>query len=329
MNSAKSNPLQRDAAWRPLPVAWLECPDIIGRVRLRRTLNRLRIYGSTESRPTVTPRGPVRRSSAWRSEGGFTILELMIVIGIIGLLAGMALPHLRGFTSGSAMTAATRQLIDDVALARQRAMANRSQVCMVFIPPDFWTNDQSQFTNAQIVNLANHQYAAYAMISLRSVGDQPGRSNVHYLTDWRYLPQGTLIAPFQLTMTNGSQTLFSNLVSVTNTTTGLSNGWYASSFPTDILFPFPSTFNATSNTLPYICFTPSGQLKAGSDQFILLASGSVLSALDPNTGLPQINFTTPAAPSLVETPPNNEFSNPNVIHIDWLTGRARLEQNQF
>jgi Tfp pilus assembly protein FimT len=272
----------------------------------------------------------------------------MLVIGIIGLLAALAMPHLSGFTKGNAMKAATLQLLDDVALARQRAMANRSMVCMVFLPANFWTNDYSQpptqystgtatsVADQQITNLAAHQYAAYALISMRTVGDQPGVSNVHYLTDWRFLPQGVYISPFQFT--NGSNNPI--LVSTTNTTLNISNGWKISAFTNNIWFPFPSTFNASFrvnnysitnyNALPYIGFTPSGQLTAGAgnDQFIMLTSGSIFYPLDPHTLLPQI--TWPASPpSLVETPPGNATNNPNLIHIDWLTARARIERNQF
>ena len=32
---------------------------------------------------------------------------------------------------------------------------------------------------------------------------------------------------------------------------------------------------------------------------------------------------------MVETPPRNEYNNPNLIHIDWLTARAKIERNQF
>jgi prepilin-type N-terminal cleavage/methylation domain-containing protein len=272
------------------------------------------------------------------AQRAFTILELMLVVGIIGLMAAMALPHLSGFTKANVMSAATRQLLDDVGLARQRALANRSMVCMVFLPPNFWTNDQNQnglnqFVNQQITNLAGHQYSAYALISMRTVGDQPGKSNVHYITDWKYLPQGVYFAPYLFTNSQG----FTNWISTTNTTigaTGLSNGWPISAFSTN-LFPFPSSFNTNtfsatgmSNCLPYIGFTPSGQLTAGIDQFIMLTSGSIFCPLDPNTGLPQVTWP-PAQPSVVETPPGNATNNPNLIHIDWLTARARVERNQF
>jgi prepilin-type N-terminal cleavage/methylation domain-containing protein len=258
----------------------------------------------------------------------FTILELLLVVSIIGFMAAMALPHLAGFGKANSMTSATHQMLDDVALARQRAMVNRSEVCLVFLPPNFWTNDQplTTFSNSQITSLVGHQYTAYAMIALRSVGDQPGKSNVHYLTDWRTLPQGIYFAPFQLTNSPGT-----NLISTTNTTLGPvagSNGWAVVAFTNNILFPFPSTFNATSNYLPYIGFTPGGQLIGGADQFISLTSGSIFYPLDAN-GAPQWQPGVASAPAPVETPPGNATNNANLIHIDWLTGRAKLERNQF
>ena len=75
--------------------------------------------------------------------------------------------------------------------------------------------------------------------------------------------------------------------------------------------------------MPYIAFTANGQLKAGSDQFIMLDSGSIFYPMD-NNGLFQM-----APANVVETPPGNAWSNPNLIHIDWLTSRAKVERNQF
>jgi prepilin-type N-terminal cleavage/methylation domain-containing protein len=284
----------------------------------------------------------VKRPCLSRSRRAFTLLELMLVIGIIALMASMALPHLAGFTKGSAMTAATRQLLDDVAYARQRALVNRSLVCMVFLPPNFWTNDQNQkgpttFSNGLMTSLVGHQYAAYALVSTRTVGDQPGVSNVHYLTDWKFLPQGVYIYPFQLT--NGYGT---NWVYTTNTLTGQPgafNQWPLVAFTNNIPFPFPSTFDTTGggitnyNYLPYIGFTPSGQLStgaAGGDQFIALTSGSIFYPLDA-FGNPQWapGNNTPNNTVPVDTPPGNVTNNPELIHIDWLTARAKIEKNQF
>jgi Tfp pilus assembly protein FimT len=341
MNFANSNPSHRNAAWRRLPVEWLERPcqrrtqPILMKKDAEDRMNRMpdwkRENGSASARfHPVNPVHPVKKFCHSRCQRAFTILELLLVVGIIGFMTAMALPHLSGFTKSNAMTAATRQLLDDVSYARQRALVNRSMVCMVFLPPNFWTNDQNQigqntFSNSQMTSLVGHQYSAYALISTRTVGDQPGISNAHYLTDWKFLPQGVYIYPFQLT--NG---LGTNWVITTNTTTGLTNYWPVVAFTNNILFPFPSTFTATanSNNLPFIGFTASGQLTAGSDQFIMVDSGSIFFPLDAN-GNPQWQTGSPNAPLPVETPPGNAFSNPNLIHIDWVTGRARLERNQF
>lgn len=273
----------------------------------------------------------------------FTLLEMMLVIAIIGLMAAMALPHMAGFTKSSAMNAATRQVLEDVAYARQRALVNRSMVCMVFLPADFWVpgsvvtqyGDKAQLPHiAATTNLASHQYSGYALISLRTVGDQPGRSNTQYLTDWKYLPQGVYFSPFQLTNSpNGPYWPATNWVWTTNTLTSVTNPWNISGFFTNVAFPFPSVYDSTFTTncfdyLPYIAFAPNGQLTTNEDQFILLTSGSIFPTIDPNTGLPRIALPADV-PNVVETPPGNAFSNPHLIHIDWLTGRAKIEENQF
>jgi hypothetical protein len=98
-------------------------------------------------------------------------------------------------------------------------------------------------------------------------------------------------------------------------------------------FPFPYTTTTNingsiSNYLPYISFGANGQLTCGQDQFIALTAGSMFVQLDASTGLPAINAST-SSPDLVETPPGNTTNNAHLIHIDWVTARAKVERNQF
>jgi prepilin-type N-terminal cleavage/methylation domain-containing protein len=260
---------------------------------------------------------------------GFTLLELMMVITIIGFIAALTSPHVRGFGQANSMSAATRQLLDDVALARQRAMVNRSTVYMVFLPPMFWTNQAyvnaetvEQINGPQVTNLLMHQYSAYALVSLGSVGDQPGQHYPRYLTDWRSLPDGVFISPMQYT------NFYTNTyVYTTNTLSGtiitsLIQPW------STVNVPFPSLYPPnTVMSLPCIAFSPQGGLATGStvgtDQYIVLSRGSIFYPTDTN-GAPVFE-----APNLVETPPGNDTNNANLIQIDWMTARPTILQNQL
>src|SRR5258705_6108044 len=66
-----------------------------------------------------------------------TVMELLIVVSIIALLSVLAMPAIRALTRSNTISSANRQLLDDVALARQRAINERSIVHIVFVPPFF------------------------------------------------------------------------------------------------------------------------------------------------------------------------------------------------
>ena len=248
----------------------------------------------------------------------------MAVIAIIGFMAALALPHVSGFGRANSMSAANRQLLDDCALARRRAMINRSTVYMVFVPPSLWSNTYilPQINGNQLSNLVTHQYAAYALVSLGSVGDQPGRHYPQYVTDWRVLPAGVFIAPFEYNLVKPIN------VYTTNTLTGavvtsVIQPWGNVPLPG---VPFPSLYygNNTTTNLPCIGFTPAGTLTTPyTNQYIVLARGSVFYAQGSN-GAPILQ---PA--NWVESPPGNETNNADLIQIDWMTARAKVVQNQM
>jgi prepilin-type N-terminal cleavage/methylation domain-containing protein len=309
------------SASRRLAVEWLEQPEASPAVVALRTAVRPfffagRRYGASRKRGVLG----VRRFEQARA---FTLLELMVVIAIIGFLAAMTLPHVGGYNRANTVSSATRQLLDDVARARNRALANRSLVYMVFVP-SYWNvfqsvqeaKDPTQIVTPQFTNLLGHQYMSYALLSARTVGDQPGQHFQHYLTEWQTLPSGVYIWPGQFDPQLPGVNIYT-----TNTFNGSTNWDVVYPFATN-LFPFPSV-NGPWMYLPYIGFTPQGTLLTPTNQYIVITRGSIFYAAATN------GVYIEAPPSLVETPPGNETNNPCMIKIDWLTARASIVQNQF
>src|SRR5687768_8959213 len=81
-----------------------------------------------------------RLSGARRSVAAFSLIEMLTVIGIIALLFALMMPTLKVFKQGDAVVSATRQMLDDVARARQLAISQRTTVYMIFVPSNFWAD---------------------------------------------------------------------------------------------------------------------------------------------------------------------------------------------
>src|SRR5688500_2480367 len=132
---------------------------------------------------------------------GFTLIELLVVIAIIAALTVVSLPAIRGLSQGNVVTSGTQQLIDDLMLARHKAMVGRTTVHVVFVPREISDQTVPSGLGAREQKLWDRlrggAYTTYALFAERSLGDQPGKRNARYITDWRTLPDGVFIADYE------------------------------------------------------------------------------------------------------------------------------------
>jgi type II secretory pathway pseudopilin PulG len=271
---------------------------------------------------------------------------MLTVIAIAGILAALAVPALKNLGKSNGAVGATQQLLNDVGRARQLAISQHTTVYMVFVPANFWVVRGSfpniwwdKLTPAEktaATNLCDKQLTGYTFVSLRSVGDQPGRGVAQYLAPWQNLPDGTFIAQWKFSSTVSS--IVSPLVFHDPVDSSKTFTIYPFDYTNNIPFPTEtSPVGVFSPSLPYIAFNYLGQLISGNDQDyagsgedIPLAQGSVSPAINAATKTFVLNSPPSVFPQVSEIPPGNSTNiSYNIIHIDRLTGRATVENHKI
>lgn len=255
------------------------------------------------------------------SKNGFTLMELLIVIGIIAILATFVVPAFKGFGDTEVLKGATRQLLDDLAFARMKAINERSSVLVLFSNPDE--------TAISVPPLVPTRYRAYRMFSFRTVGDQPGQDRYRYLTDWKYLPDGMVFSPGKLDdFVDPTVEIYSRPLRL----------YQSNDKPITFEYipPRASEMPYTRTNIPFfhIAFNPQGSagylnndgdFVEGSsvidgvkeDIIVSFQKGSVFYPRDTDTK----EYDPTALADIAVTPPAEAIT--NYIRINWLTGRAK------
>ena len=259
------------------------------------------------------------RTSA-AGQQAFTLIELLVVMAIIGVLAAIGLPALKGMGGSNDIGAGVRQLMDDLSYARLKAINERTTVYVVFVSDTIVQEPWSTAQRPEVARYANLQFTSYALFTKRGLGDQPGAETPRYITDWRTLPEGTFIPTNKFNPAVNAafgtgrlgQTLFERPFFFGD----------GSSAGKRHLIPFPRATDKPIQ-MAFIAFDFQGRLKqpanvlAPHDVIVPIVKGSLVYGQDAS-GKPSL-----AVPEVIETPKGNATNNP-LIRIDWLTGRARV-----
>ncbi len=192
---------------------------------------------------------------------GFTLVELLVVMGIMALLVLVAMPMFSGLTRSSGMSGATMQLRTTLSLARQWAITHRAVTYVVFPTDPNIESDKGTGVTSRI----QRSYNVYTA--------QDG-----FIRDWIYLPDGIFFD--KRPTTSGDNVL----------------NWTPSSPYSPVTIAYP--LSDSTNPVPCLSFRPDGSTTGVGDIFrqpqIYLTEGT----RDFSTGT--IQYKTPAMVNILQ-----------------------------
>ncbi len=85
---------------------------------------------------------------------GFSLVELLVVIAIIGIVAAIAIPQLQSYATNSRLKSAARDIMGDIFLCKERAIAENRQYGVTFnVNGSTYTIEQPPGTVMETKNL--------------------------------------------------------------------------------------------------------------------------------------------------------------------------------
>lgn len=121
-----------------------------------------------------------------RRGNGFTLIEMLTVLVIIGIVAGVSLTAMHNIGRSTALHSASRQIADQINRARNYALVNGTYVYMVVATDQTSSDPAYPFTA--------FGFCVSAVSNTASIGNP--LSNVRYVEPIQYLPQGTVFSNY-------------------------------------------------------------------------------------------------------------------------------------